>query len=197
MTMPATLSVRLNARNTALIVAALIGVQILLLRAMGHPFICPCGYVKLWHGITHSPENSQQILDWYSLTHIVHGFAIYAALWWLWRDGSVAARLIVAVLIEGGWEVLENSQFVIDRYRAQTVWREYYGDSIINSVSDTCMMIIGFMLAARLPVLASVAAVAAMEFGLIFLIGDSLFLNIVMLIHPFEKIKAWQATFVP
>ena len=197
MTMPATLAIRLTARNTALIVIAMIAVQILLLRAEGHPFICPCGYVKLWHGTAHSSENSQQILDWYSFTHIVHGFAIYFFLWWLWRDSSFAARLIVAVLIEGGWEVLENSQFVIDRYRAQTVSREYYGDSVINSVSDTVMMILGFTLASRLPVLISVALVTVMELGLVFLIGDSLILNIIMLIHPFETIKAWQATFIP
>jgi hypothetical protein len=92
--------------------------------------------------------------------------------------------------------VLENSQFVIDRYRAQTVSREYYGDSVINSVSDTLMMILGFVLASWLPVLASVALVTVMELGL-FLIGDSLILNIIMLIHRFETIKAWQATFSP
>jgi hypothetical protein len=191
--MPALLNVRLTWRNTALIVAALIVLQVLLLMAQGHTLICPCGHIKLWHGITHSRENSQQLFDWYSFTHVVHGFALYFGIWLLWRDGPLAARLILAVLIEGGWEVLENSQLVIERYRAQTVWREYYGDSVVNSVSDTIMMTTGFLIAARLPAKATVALALVMETSLIYLIRDSLALNLLMLIHPFEAIRNWQA----
>jgi Protein of unknown function (DUF2585) len=184
---------RISPPVAVLVVAALLIMQAVILHLEGHTLICPCGTLKLWHGITHSPENSQQIFDWYSFTHIVHGLALYFLIWLAWRNGPVAARLMVAVLIEGGWEVLENSQLVIDRYRAQTVWRGYYGDSIVNSISDTCMMILGFVLAWRLPVKAAVALVVIMEGALMVLIRDSLLLNIIMLIHPFEAIKAWQA----
>jgi hypothetical protein len=187
-----TLAQRLTPRNAALIVLALVAMQAFVLWSMNQPLICPCGTIKLWHGGSHSAENSQQITDWYSFTHIVHGIGIYFLIWLVWRRGPLLARLVLAVFIEGAWEILENSAFVINRYRTVTMWREYYGDSVINSLSDTVMMVIGFLLAAKLPVMATVALTVAMEAFLVVLIRDSLFLNIVMLIHPFEAIKAWQ-----
>jgi hypothetical protein len=186
-----TLAERITPRTAALAVLAIVAVQAILLWVMNHPFFCPCGNVKLWHGIARSAENSQQITDWYSFTHIVHGVSFYFLIWLFWRQGPLVLRFLLAVLIEGAWEILENSEFVINRYRAQTMWREYYGDSILNSVSDTVMMMLGFALAARLPVPATVALTLVMEGFLVVLIRDSLFLNVVMLIHPFEGIKAW------
>jgi hypothetical protein len=99
----------------------------------------------------------------------------------------------VAVLIEGAWEIVENSDFVINRYRFQTASRTYYGDSIVNSVSDTITMTAGFLLASWLPARLTTAIAIALEASLAYLIRDNLTLNVIMLVHPFEAIKAWQS----
>jgi hypothetical protein len=140
----------------------------------------------------HSSENSQHILDWYSFTHVLHGFWLYLFTWLALPRASVAARLALAVLCEGAWEVLENSSFVIERYRAGTISLNYYGDSIVNSVSDTLSMMAGFALAWRLPVWGIIACGILIEATLIYFIRDNLLLNILMLIYPSDAIKAWQ-----
>jgi hypothetical protein len=183
---------RIPARTWLLIVAALIVLQALTLLAMGRVPICTCGTIKLWHGSVHSSENSQHILDWYSFTHVLHGFWLYLFAWLALPRASIAARLALAVLCEGAWEILENSSFVIERYRAGTISLNYYGDSILNSVSDTFSMMAGFALARRLPVWGIIACGILIEAALIYFIRDNLLLNVLMLIYPTEGIKAWQ-----
>jgi hypothetical protein len=189
---PTSLVARIPPRAWLLIVAAIIALQAVLLLAMGRLPMCVCGNIKLWYGATHSPENSQQIFDWYSFTHILHGFWLYLLGWLVLRRAPIAARLALAVFLEGAWEVLENSSFVIDRYRAGTVSLDYYGDSVVNSVGDTVAMMFGFALARFLPIWSIVVLDLLIEFTLGYFIHDNLLLNIVMLMYPLDSIKAWQ-----
>ena len=175
------------------ICAGIIATMAVALALMGHPAICKCGYVKLWHGVPLSPENSQHISDWYTFSHVIHGFAFYGLAWLVAKRQPLGARLVAAVLLECGWEVFENTDFVINRYREVTISLDYYGDSVLNSTMDVAAMILGFAAAARLPVWATILATLGFEAFVGYSIRDNLLLNIIMLIYPLDAIKRWQA----
>jgi hypothetical protein len=162
-----------------------------ILWAFGRPPICTCGTVTLWG--SEGPTQSQMLADWYSPSHLVHGFLFYAALHWLWRRGSIEQRFLVALIIEAAWEIIENTPMIIDRYREATMALGYSGDSILNSGSDIIMMAIGFLAARRLPLWLSFGLVVLLELVPLIVIRDNLALNIIMLIAPSDAILNWQA----
>ena len=176
-----------------LIAAGIIALAALIEYEMGRIPICKCGHIRLWVGKVNSPENSQQIADWYSFSHIIHGFILYGLCRLIGRKKlPLGLCLVIAVSAEATWEVIENSSFVIERYRAATMSLDYYGDSILNSMSDILFCVLGFFLAAYLPVWVTLALVVVMELGVLYAIRDNLTLNIIMLLHPFQAIKHWQ-----
>ena len=172
---------------------ALVVLQVAVLYAMGRIPICECGYVKLWEGGVNTSGNSQHLSDWYTPSHIIHGFLFYGLAWLLFRRAPLTARLSFAIVIEAAWEVLENTPMVIDRYRTATMALGYTGDSILNSAMDTVFMVLGFLAAARLPVWLTVAIALCFELLTGWIIRDNLTLNVLMLLWPVDAVREWQA----
>ncbi len=180
-------------RRHWLFAASLFGVAILTLVAMGRPPICTCGEIKLWEGVVQGPGNSQHLSDWYSFSHVIHGFLFFGLYWLVLRPRALGVGLVVAVMLELLWEIVENSPMVIERYRAATMAIGYSGDSILNSMSDGAMMVAGFLLASRLSWKATVAVALLFEAFTALMIRDNLALNVLMLVAPSESVRTWQA----
>ncbi|GAA4029736.1 DUF2585 domain-containing protein [Sphingomonas rosea] len=158
---------------------------------MGRPPTYKHGLIELWGPV--GPKQSQMLFDWYTASHIVHGFLFYGLLHLVGRPKKIEDRLLLATIVEAAWELVENSPVIINRYREATIALGYRGDSILNSVSDIACMILGFLLARRLPVWASVMIVLVLELVPLAIIRDNLTLNVWMLVHPSDGIRAWQA----
>ena len=167
-------------------------VQAVTLHLMGRVWICSCGTVRVWVGDIWSSELSQQLFDWYTPSHIVHGILFYGLLRLVLPHAPVLVRLTIAVGIEVSWEIAENSPWVIEAYRQQALAAGYTGDSIVNSLLDTVAMMTGFTLARLLPWKATVALVLALEIGVGALVRDNLTLNVLNFVHRFPAIEDWQ-----
>jgi hypothetical protein len=174
------------------VAAGILLLQVVILYFMGRVPICECGYVKLFEPGVNTPGNSQHLADWYTPSHIIHGFLFYGLAWLLFRSRPLSTRLSFAVLIEAAWELLENSPIIIDRYRTATMALGYSGDSILNSAMDTVFMALGFFFTARMPIWVTVVIAIVFELFTGWLIRDNLTLNVVMLVWPVDAIKEWQ-----
>lgn len=182
-----------STRFWLIVVGLLLLAQIATLLAMGRVPICECGYIKLFEPGVNTSGNSQHIADWYTPSHIIHGFLFYLLGWAVLRRGSFGARLTLAVLIEAAWEILENSPIIINRYRSETMAIGYSGDSVLNSAMDTVAMMLGFLFAARAPVWLTVVIAIVFELFTGWLIRDNLTLNVLMLVWPVDAVRQWQA----
>jgi Protein of unknown function (DUF2585) len=174
---------------TVLVVA--LGAALLL--AMGRPPVYQHGPVRLWSGDVQSDQNSQQLADPYTLTHVTHGVLLFWLVGLAGRTLPGGTRAVLAIALECAWEVFENTDLVIQRYRATTVSLGYYGDSVLNAVGDILAAAVGCLLAARLPVWLAVTVVLLLEGILALWIRDNLTLNLLMLLRPIEAIRRWQA----
>jgi hypothetical protein len=175
------------------IVAATLLATAALLRTQGRRWWCVCGHPWLWVGDIWTRHNSQHLLDPYSLTHVSHGLIFFAALSIRpFRRIPALWRLAIAVGIEAAWELIENSHFIIDRYRHATISLGYTGDTIANSLGDIAYCILGYLLATRLGAGRSLLLVLLIELLLLIWIRDNLTLNVLMLFHLVHSIQHWQ-----
>lgn len=181
--------------RTGTVVTALILVaaSAALLLAMGRPPICTCGTIEFWVSQGDSPKTSQMLADWYSPSHVIHGFLFYGFLWLAARNQPIEQRFLVALVAEIAWEVLENTDWAINRYREATIAIGYTGDSVLNTMSDIAMMALGFWLARKLSVRMIVVAAIALELAALVAVRDNLMLNVWMFVFPTEAIRSWQA----
>lgn len=170
--------------------------SIFILRLMGQNWICPCGFVNVWYGKAGGPQTSQHLLDWYTFSHLIHGFLFYGLLSYYAPEMSLGKRLVLALVIEACWEIVENTPFVIDRYRELTAAVEYQGDSILNSCSDMISMIVGFGIAHRSRWVLIALLTVSFEVFTLYFAKDSLALNVLMLLYPLESVRAWQTGMV-
>lgn len=174
-------------------IVGLLLAQAVVLFVFGQPGICDCGFVKVWEGVVLSSGTSQHISDWYTFSHIIHGFLFYALLWWLFPKMSFGVRLLIAMGIEITWEIAENTPWVIQAYREQALAQGYMGDSVLNSVLDTVFMMLGFWFARKAPIMATIAIGLFFELWVAYVIRDNLTLNILNFIYQFDFIHRWQS----
>ena len=174
------------------IAVAVVALSAWLLVAMGRPLTYRHGPVRLWSSDVQSDQNSQQLADPYTFTHVTHGVVLFWLVGLVGRSLPAGTRAVLALALECAWEVLENTDLVIQRYRAATVSLGYYGDSVLNSISDVSAAAIGCALAAWLPVWPLVAGIVFLEAALALWIRDNLTLNILMLLRPIDAIRRWQ-----
>jgi len=175
-----------------LLIVAIFGATAILLRLEGRLWICSCGRLLIWVGQVCSSDNSQHILDPYSFTHVLHGFLFFWLITWLLPRLKPVSQLSLAVAVEALWEVFENTNFIIERYRTATAALGYHGDTVVNSLGDILCCLLGFVIARRLGFRRSLIAFVALEFVLILWIRDSLLLEILMLVAPVDAIRTWQ-----
>ena len=183
---------RLNLPLALLISVLLVAVMGAIHLGYGRPLMCKCGYVLFfWMGPKSAPDESQHFLDLYSTSHVLHGLLFYFLIWLFARGRlSLGAGLVIAVLLEGAWELFENSPLLMKRYGAAGV--EYHGDSLINSIGDVVSMMVGFVLAGLVPVWLSILILLGTEGWMLWYLRDNLTLNIMNLIHPVDWINEWQ-----
>jgi len=175
-----------------LVLGAILTAALYQLHRQGRVWWCACGKLNLWAGDIWSAHNSQHVFDPYSFTHVLHGILFYGIIVRLFPRMAFAWRFCLALGLEALWEVFENTQFIIQRYREATIGLGYVGDSIVNSAADILCCALGLILARRLGFRWSVVLFAATELALLFAVRDNLTLNILMLIYPIDAIKAWQ-----
>ncbi len=180
-------------KRAAVAIVAILSLTAAIEIALGRTLTYRHGPLRLWSGEVKSDQNSQQLTDPYTLSHVVHGLLFYAATRAALGGVPLATRVVASAAIEAAWEVTENTDWVIERYRAETISLDYYGDSVVNSLCDVLACLFGFGLAARLPTRASIALGLALEVVLALWIRDNLTLNVIMLVHRVPAIAAWQS----
>lgn len=189
---------RISSRQYLFLSLLILALFVITLLLLGRVPICECGYVKLWHGVVFSSENSQHLADWYSFSHIIHGFVFYFGFWFLGKKLSkkgkipLALILLLILITEAGWEVFENTPFIIERYRAVTISLDYYGDSVVNSFMDVMFTMLGAAIAFTFPVWGTILVTLSLELFVLYFIRDNLTLNVIMLIYPIKAILVWQ-----
>ena len=175
-----------------LAIAAAFLVTGILLRLEGRLWLCACGRIQVWSGQVCSANNSQHFLDPFSFTHVLHGFLFFWLIARLLPRFSKNWQLALAIAVEALWEVFENTNFIIDRYRSETASLGYNGDTVVNSFGDILCCLVGFIIARRLGLRRSLIVFAVLEVVLIFWIRDSLVLEILTLVIPIDAVRAWQ-----
>ena len=179
-------------RNQAVAVAAILLASIISLQLLGRVWWCEAGDYSPWSWVVNSRHNSQHLIDPYSFTHILHGILEFWLIGLVFSKIPMAWRFVIAIIIESSWEIIENTNYVINRYREATISLDYYGDSVANSLFDIVCCGVGFAIAYRVRFWWSAAIFIATEAILLIMIRDSLLLNMLMLVWPLDSVKQWQ-----
>lgn len=165
--------------------------------AWGQPLISTSGQVRLWVNSVWSNENSQQIADWYTLSHVIHGLLIAVAGRLLGRWLPFALAYAIAIATGVAWEIVEHTDWVLDRFRGQTIYQGYIGDTVLNAVSDYLFMLAGFAAGVWLGAGRSVILILALEALSALVARDSLILTTIRVVHPIPALTAWQGATNP